>query len=268
MAVTFLTQNNFLWRCWTALAVTSQRFNCVVWTTDTITESGVQRPHIQFADMNGIVSNRVWCTFSRHGVFGPILFQEQWQVKITWIALELFELYRQYTFQTLSTRWCSYTLGPEREFPNQWAGQEWPVSWPPCSPDINPTAFFPLGLCKGTDIQYECWKCKWTLCTVTPQMLENTQHEIKYCSNILWATTFCVMLSSKANHFSISLVLHVLGLFVTWWRLWPSCIFHHQFCCRNVCDEIINSSCLNTSKIEICWVFQVSSDTNNRYDEM
>lgn len=91
------------------------------------------------------------------------------------------------------------------------------VSWSPHISNIL-LHFLPLESCKNIPSVSE-------FCTVTPQILVNTWHEIKYHANIVWATNFCVILSSNANCFPISLVLRVFGMFVMRWRLHGHLVF-------------------------------------------
>jgi hypothetical protein len=92
-------------------------------------------------------------------------------------------------------------------------------------------------------------------------MLENTRHDIKYCANILWATNFCVVLSSNANCFSISLVLRVFG------RLYGQPVF--SIASFTAAMYVLKSSILVAQiKQQSVECFKVHLILTNRYEEM
>jgi hypothetical protein len=71
-----------------------------------------------------------------------------------------------------------------RKFPGQWIGRGGPISWPPCSPDLNPLNFYLWGHLKSPVYVSSGWYGN-SLKTNCGRFPDNTQHS-RYFGIFRW----------------------------------------------------------------------------------
>jgi hypothetical protein len=81
------------------------------------------------------------------------------------------------------------------KFPNAWIGRGRPIPWPPRSPDITPMDIFLWGYVKNCvygekirDLQHLQDRIATAITTVTPDIIQQTWHEIEYRLHVCQAT--------------------------------------------------------------------------------